>query len=91
MHTRIYKKWNETEEALLRCGVSSYGAGNWAVIIKKLRLNKTPLQLKDKWRTLNFKNRSTKLREAKSWQKLNVTTVAFTDPIYESSGFIIKC
>jgi len=46
--------FSEEEENYLREGVNTYGRGNWAVILNKYDFHKrrTPIDLKDKWRTM---------------------------------------
>jgi len=46
------KAWSATEEELVYKGVQKYGVGNWASIHSHFVPNRTNVDIKDKWRTM---------------------------------------
>ena len=49
---KVKKAWLPEEEELIYKGVQKYGFGNWAIIAKNLLVNRSNVDVKDKWRTM---------------------------------------
>lgn len=50
------RRWTEEEKTAVRMGVEEYGVGKWVQIKRQydhVLANRTPVQIKDCWRTMN--------------------------------------